>query len=66
MMAKATVKQKIESVTLELDGDEAQFIADVMFRVGGNLRSSRRRYAAELLDALRDAHVVGRASSNPG
>lgn len=42
-------------VTLELTEDEAQFLADIMSMVGGDMAKSRRRFQTEMADAL--AHV---------
>lgn len=43
-------------VTLTLDADEAQVIADLLYFVGGPTRTSRRKYADRVSNAL---HYAG-------
>lgn len=52
-MAKATrVVPKPQPVLLELEPDEAQFLADVLSKVGGHVHTSRRRHADSIRGAL--------------
>lgn len=61
-MAKAEkVLPKEPEYLLTLSGNEAQFIYDVMYMIGGDPKLSRRKYATELLRTLSS---VGFA--NPG
>ena|ERR1700749_2972327 len=39
-------------VIIELTREQAQFIHDVLYRVGGNPKSSRRKHAQEVLHTL--------------
>jgi hypothetical protein len=57
-MATATTKTKVISVTLTLDGDEAQALADILNRVGGPTEG-RRRHADALYGALGSVGVAG-------
>jgi hypothetical protein len=52
-MAKAEkVLPKEPEYLLTLSGNEAQFIYDVMYMIGGDPKLSRRKYATELLRTL--------------
>jgi phytoene/squalene synthetase len=52
-MATATKKEIAKTeVTLVLNGDEAQFLADIMGRIGGDSQHSRRRHADAIARAL--------------
>jgi hypothetical protein len=46
-----------ETVELTLTADEAQFIADVLARVGGDYHESRRGHSQFIAAALSDAGV---------
>lgn len=48
-----------EGVVLRLTRDEADFLADILDRVGGNPEKSRRRYQHEISDALVGAGIRG-------
>ena len=54
---KPVKEEVVTSVTLTLDADEAQFLADVLAKVGGDPTYSRRRYQTPISTALRDAGV---------
>lgn len=66
-MAQAHLKTKVvevqvpkyeavnDGVTLRLDDDETKFLADVLGRIGGHVRDSRRRYAETISVALRES-----------
>lgn len=54
-MAKATAINSKPSFILELSCEEAEFIIDVMRKIGGNSKTSRRRHADNILKALRGA-----------
>lgn len=41
-----------EGIWLDLDHEEAQFLADVLSRVGGNMFDSRRKHAEAISQAL--------------
>lgn len=62
-MAKATVNERItrvvkpQGVTLELTMDEAQTLRDVLAKVGGAPRESRRRYITAVSRAMEDAGI---------
>ncbi len=56
-MAKATATYVQPVYMLELSNQEAAFIVDVMRKIGGDLKKSRRRHADEVLAALRSAGV---------
>lgn len=45
------------SVTLVLTDDEAQWLADVTYRIGGDPRTSRRKFADHVSAALCDVDV---------
>lgn len=52
---QATVDRIITTpgkVVLELTEDEAQFLADIMARIGGDMTKSRRRFQTEISNAL--------------
>lgn len=56
-MAKAKVIRINPSVMLELSCEEAEFILDVMRKIGGYSDKSRRRHADTILRELRSAGV---------
>lgn len=62
-MAEATINERItrvvkpQGVTLELTMDEAQTLRDVLAKVGGSPRVSRRRHIAALSKAMEDAGI---------
>ena len=49
---EAPVEPKVESVTIELTPDEAEFLAVVMYRVGGNIMLHRT-----FCEAMREAGI---------
>ena len=51
-MAKATKNSVVTTVVLELSEDEALVIRDVLWRVGGDPKTTRRGLSASVLDAL--------------
>lgn len=55
-MATATKKTvTVDVVTLELTGDEAQVLQDILSHVGGSPVNSRRKFASSITNALTDA-----------
>lgn len=56
-MAKAKVTTQVLELTLTLDGNEAQFLADLLANVGGDPEYSRRRYADVITASLRDVGI---------
>jgi hypothetical protein len=63
-MAKAVVVQQIKEATLMLTGEEAAFLRDVMNRIGGDTKMSRRRIADAIDFALRSAGVCETANED--
>lgn len=53
-MAKvlSVTKDKIESLTIELTGEEVDALAEVLARVGGHVENSRRGLTQNVWDAL--------------
>ena len=49
------------TVTLELNEDEAKTLRDILYLVGGDPKTSRRRYARSVMDAL--TGVSGRSDA---
>lgn len=45
-------RNKIESVTLELDADELTYLCTVLMRTGGDPQKSLRRHADSIIAAL--------------
>ena len=56
-MAKAKVIKQSGELTLTLDGNEAQFLADLLAKVGGHPEYSRRRYADAITASMQDAGI---------
>lgn len=54
---KPVVEEVVTGVTLTLDKDEAQFLADVLAKVGGSPEYSRRRHQQPISDALASAGI---------
>lgn len=67
-MAKATrVVPKPQPVLLELEPDEAQFLADVLSKISGHMSTSRRRHADNIRGALLGVDVdYGKAADLTG
>lgn len=42
----------INSLTLQLTGEEAKTLFDILCRIGGDPKKSRRKYAQSILDAI--------------
>ncbi len=40
---------RLKEATIVISGDEAQFLRDVLYQIGGSPEKSRRRYADSLL-----------------
>jgi len=54
-MAKVTVTNPAPpAVVLELSGEEAQTIYDILYKVGGDPGKTRRKFASAILRALDD------------
>jgi hypothetical protein len=51
-MANSTKTTTATIYTLELNEDEAQFLVDVMDFIGGNEKTTRRRFGREIQRAL--------------
>lgn len=51
-------RKEYQAVVLEMDEDEAQFLRDVLARIGGT-RESRRKHQDSLTEALEKAGVYG-------
>lgn len=52
-MVSSTSETQVVSVSLHLDREEAQFLADLLSRVGGS-NSTRRRLAIAIADELKE------------
>jgi len=51
-----TVEVDVEKIVLELDKDEAQTLADILNRIGGDF-TTRRRLTGKMQEALFDADI---------
>ena len=61
-----TVIVQEEIVTLELSREEAQLLTDVLSRIGGCPRNSRRKFATEIERVLRENGVEYQSSFRDG
>ncbi len=57
-MRKDVVVETTETFVLTLNRDEAQFLFDVMDRIGGNGHDTRRCHAEDLSGLLSEAEVL--------
>jgi hypothetical protein len=57
-MAKATLIPAEPEVQLTLSKDEAQTLVDVISLAGGNPSTTRRKYAQNIMDAMRKVGYV--------
>lgn len=58
-----TVEVEEEQIALTMSKDEAETLRDVLGRVGGNLNTTRRKHAREVLVAL--TGVLGASVAEP-
>ena len=63
-MANARIVKEVATIHLELSEDEAQAMADVLQRVGGDPKKSRRKYMDQLRWALEGVGMKGRGQSD--
>ena len=63
-MAKA--KKKSGEVVLRMSEVEAQVLTNVLARVGGDPKKSRRRYVNSIYNVLKEAGIYYESSSCPG
>ena len=55
--AKTETATTVTGITLELTLEEAQTLADVLYRVGGSPFTSRRKHTSSILSAMEGASV---------
>lgn len=55
--AESRMERIVTRVDLSMTADEAQFLADVMARIGGSPSNTRRRFAESITKALHGAGI---------